>query len=113
MIKIPFYFRKKRSKYGNTITTIDDIKFDSKKEADFYLVLKLKKDQCEIVELKLQEPFPIVINDKKICTYYADFVTYDKEGVRVIYDVKGVLTPMYRLKKKLVEATYNVNIVEV
>jgi hypothetical protein len=45
-------------------------------------------------------------------TYFADFkVTYGDGRVEVV-DVKGVKTPLYRFKKKCVEAGYNIIIKE-
>ena len=44
--------------------------------------------------------------------YYADF-KYTKDGKQVYEDSKGVRTAIYRLKKKIVEAVYNIKIVEV
>jgi hypothetical protein len=66
-----------------------------------------------ISALDTEPAFPIIINGKKVCTYKADFEYIDQHGERVIEDVKGMKTPVYRLKKKLVEASYPVKIVEV
>jgi hypothetical protein len=70
----------------------------------------------EVKELRLQVPFPIVINEKKICDYIADFVYDEKdkngEWLRIIEDAKGMKTDVYRLKKKMVEATYGIQIRE-
>ena len=65
----------------------------------------------DITGLKLQPKFPIFINDIKVFTYLADF-WYEVEGKVVVEDVKGMKTPMYRLKKKCVEAYYNCEITE-
>ena len=61
--------------------------------------------------LKLQPKFVCMVNDKKICTYRADF-KYLENGKLVVEDTKGFRTPVYRLKKKLVEALFNIEIVE-
>jgi hypothetical protein len=58
---------------------------------------------------------------QKVCTYVADFryqerMLKDSENNHwrvVVEDVKGVKTPVYRLKKKLVEAQYGIEIREV
>lgn len=105
-----------RSKYNSKRVLVDGIHFHSQKEANRYLDLKLLVKALEISELKLQEPFPFFIKGKKIFTYYADFTYYDhKLGRRVIEDVKSVITQkdhIYRLKKKIIEAEYNVEIYE-
>lgn len=105
---------KRSSKYGNKKTVVDGITFDSKKEAARYQELKLMEKSGLILGLDLQTPYPIYVKGKKICTYKADF-TYCVKGVSevVVEDVKGVRTPLYRLKKKLVEALHDVTITEV
>ena len=59
----------------------------------------------EISRLILQPKFDIIVNGVKVAYYKADFAYFNKNN-RVIEDVKGVKTPIYRLKKKLVEALY-------
>ena len=47
-------------------------------------------------------------------TYYADFRYLDAEtGRTVVEDVKGVATPVYKIKKKIIEASYRIEIVEI
>lgn len=63
--------------------------------------------------LQREVPFPVLINGIKVFTYKADFVYFDDSG-RTVEDFKGVLTPIYRLKKKCVEAYHpGLKIVEV
>lgn len=71
--------------------------------------------RCKLIsELQQQPKFPCVIGGVKVCTYVADFSYRDERGDTIIEDVKGQPTPVYRLKKKLVEALYpNVKISEV
>jgi len=93
---------------------VDGLTFDSKREAARYGELKLLARAKVIDHLECQVSFPIVINGKRICEYRADFVFVDKSSSsRCVEDVKGVRTPVYRLKKKLVEALYSVTIREV
>ena len=103
---------KLKSKYRNVKTCVDGIRFDSKREAEYYAMLKLRKYAGEIVSFELQKPFPIIVNGIKICTYKADFVEYDKDGNRTVIDVKGFKTPVYNLKKKLMKAVYGIDIIE-
>lgn len=101
------------SKYNAVKTEVDGYVFDSKAEANRYSELKLMELADEISYLELQPKFPIVVNGKKIATYIADFRYFYCGTKQVIEDVKGVKTPVYRLKKKLVEAIYGVTITEV
>ena len=80
--------------------------------------LKLMEQAGEICSLTLQPRFPVVVGPAniKVCTYVADFRYFDGEPAICkahIEDVKGVRTPLYKLKKKLVEALYDVVIEEV
>jgi hypothetical protein len=101
----------KVSKYRNKKTEVDGIRFDSLKEARRYGQLKLMEQAGEISHLRLQVKFPIEVGGKKICTYIADF-SYIRSGKLTVEDCKGMKTPMYNLKKKLVLATYAIAIVE-
>ncbi len=100
------------SKYRAVKTEVDGILFDSKREAKRYSELKLLERAGEISGLQLQPEFPVTMNGKDICRYRGDFAYFTKKG-RVIEDAKGFRTPIYKLKKKLVEAQFNVEIVEV
>jgi len=101
------------SKYHAIKTVIDGITFSSKAEATRYSVLRMFEKNGDIKYLELQPKFPVTLNGKKICTYIADFTYFDNwTRTTIIEDVKGVKTPVYRLKKKLVEAQYNIVITE-
>lgn len=101
----------KRSKYGAKKTVVDGITFDSKAEATRYSVLKIVQASGLITDLRLQVPYQITVNGKKVCRYVADFV-YSENGKEVVEDVKGMKTPVYNLKKKLMEAVFGVVIFE-
>lgn len=108
---------KTLSKYRNVQTEYGGLKFMSKKEADYAAQLdwqkKARSPRDRVVEWVPQVPFQIELNGRKICKYIADFkVTYGDGRVEIV-DVKGVRTDVYRLKKKLVEAQYGIQIVEV
>jgi hypothetical protein len=103
----------KRHKYGAVPVTIDGIRFASKKEGKRYAELKILAKAGEIRGLELQPEFLIRIRGDNIFTYKADFSYRTREGHRVVEDVKGVRTPLYRLKKKIVEAIYDIEIVEI
>ena len=83
--------------------------FDSKLEAARYKILKQLEQAGELTDLEVQVDFPCVVTvngeDQKICSYIADF-RYKRDGEYVVEDTKGVITQVFRLKKKLVEALY-------
>jgi hypothetical protein len=102
----------RRAKYGSRRITIDGHNFMSEKEGRRYRALMLLKAAGEIDTLVLQPRFPLVVEGQKICTYVADFSYLTRDGKLVTEDVKGVLTDLYKLKKKLVKALYNIDILE-
>ena len=117
------------SKYNAIPKIVDDIKFDSTVEADFYIHLKEELKRKRIKMFKPHQPFVILegyqISDFEIegtkisrrkasaTKYIADFVvTYNNNFVAVI-DVKGGLTTdVFKLKKKMFELQYGIPIVE-
>ena len=92
------------TKYRAVRTEVDGVVFASKKEAACYWNLKALERSGIITELVLQPKYPLFVNGVKVCTYIADFKFLDKGRVVRIYDVKGVKTPVYRLKFKLFHA---------
>ena len=105
---------KRPHKYGAQAVVIDGIRFASKKEGKRYAELKLLAKSNHIQTLQVQPKFPVWIGGKEIFIYIADFSYYDVKKDQIIYeDVKGVRTPVYRLKKKIVEAVYSIEITEI
>jgi hypothetical protein len=103
-------------KYKNIKTVINGITFDSKKEAAYYGILKLKQKAILIDRFEMQVRYDLVVNNVNIGFYKADFVTYKHGKVFEVIDVKSEITnklPVYRLKKKLMKAIYGIDIVEI
>lgn len=100
------------SKYHNKKTEFRGIVYDSKREARYAQELYLRMKAGEIIKIENQVSFPVVVAGKKICTYIADFRIHYRQGRMEVIDVKGMKTPVYRLKKKLVEALYGIEIIE-
>lgn len=96
---------KGRTKYGAHKTIVDSIVFASKKEAARYGELKLLAKAGKIRNLELQPKFPLVVNGTKVCTYIGDF-SYFEDNKAVTEDVKGMKTPTYRLKRRLLLAIH-------
>lgn len=102
-------------KYRNIPTTIDGKLFHSKKEAKRYQELKLLQGAGEISGLNCQPVFVIAHNDTLICKVIPDF-SYHQGGKYVVEDVKSPITrkeKSYRLKKKLLKAFYDIELVEI
>jgi len=100
------------SKYRAKKTTVDNIVFDSKAEADYYVELKLLKRAKKIKDFDLQPEYVLVEPFKKngktfrAVKYIADFLVTNLDGSEEVVDVKGMATPVYRLKKTLFESKY-------
>lgn len=105
--------QKREPKYGNERTTVDGIAFDSKAEADHYQTLRNAERGGAISDLVMQPRFPLMVNGELIGTYVADFQYVDGDGQLVVEDVKGMRTPVYKLKKKLVKAVHGIDVMEI
>lgn len=106
-----------RSKYHAKKTCVDGIIFDSRREADRYLVLKSMEKDGAIEDLRRQVRYELIpafdVNGRhyRPVFYVADF-TYMEAGKEVVEDVKGVVTDVYRLKSKLFAKRYGMSIKE-
>jgi uncharacterized protein DUF1064 len=95
--------------------------FDSEKEAAHYRALCLRRHAGDIADLRLQEPFPLIVKALDgsgviVGEWYADFTYNDlAEKRHVVADVKseGTKTAVYELKKKIIEACHGFRIEEV
>jgi hypothetical protein len=100
------------SKYKAKKTIVDNIKFHSQAEADYYVELKLLKRAKKIKDFDLQPEYELIPKFKKngktyrAVKYIADFLVTNLDGSKEVVDVKGVLTPVYRIKKTLFESKY-------
>ena len=110
------------SKYHNKKIIYNGIKFDSIKEKNRYIELKLLERAGLIKNLQLQYEFELqpafTLKNKKIrkISYIADFYYFDNElNDYVVEDVKSEITKKdktYCLKKKMFEYRYKKEIIE-
>lgn len=103
----------RRSKYGAVKVEVDGHKFDSKKEGNRYVQLKLMQLHGKITDLELQPVFKISKGDtidprtkRRMAArkYKADFSYKDADGNSIVEDVKSPITAKemtYRLKRQL------------
>ena len=108
---------QKANKYKNVKVLYNGITFDSIKEKNRYLWLKVLEEEGKIFELELQKKFELqesfVNNEGKKerpIYYIADFFYYSNElHCYIAEDVKSEITrqdKVYRLKKKMFEYQY-------
>ncbi len=98
-------------KYRNKKVVYNGIKYDSIKEGLRGLELHQLQKDGKISELKTQVPFKFELNGVKICKYVADF-QYVQNGKLITEDVKGFKTATYKLKRKMMKAFYNIEVLE-
>ena len=109
------YGRRFGTKYGNAKVDVDGMRFDSKREAARWRELQLLERAGEISDLRRQVRYELVpkLPGERPVDYIADFVYRDKDGNEVVEDVKGVRTPVYVIKRKLMLWRHGVRIREV
>ena len=96
------------NKFGAVATFVDGIRFDSKAEAGRWHTLRMLAMAGEILSLERQVVFPLLVNGVAIGRYIADFVyTETNSGQRVIEDVKGHQTELFKRSAKHMAAQGN------
>ena len=107
------------NKYGNKKVYYNGKKLDSEREKKDYIRFLWLQERGEISDLQTQIKFELQehykINGKTIraINYVADFTYYDKEGKFHVVDTKGFRTEVYKIKKKLFEYKYGIEIEEI
>lgn len=103
----------KKSKYGSVKKSVNGIVFDSKRESNRYQELMVLEQAGEIKNLRLQVPFELIPKSKygMPIRYIADFVYYENEQL-IVEDAKGVRTPVYKIKRRLMAEVYGIQIKE-
>lgn len=114
-----WYKPEPKPKYGNHRVNIEGMRFDSEAEFRRWNELRTMELCGEIKDLRRQVPFELIPNVKKKdghivrkVVYFADFV-YKENGETVVEDVKGAVTDVYKIKKKLMLWRYGIEIKEV
>lgn len=102
----------RRNKYNNKKVVIDGIKFDSKREGEYYEHLKCLKQAGKITDFELQPKFVLQEGFKKYgrkflpINYVADFRVWFPDGTDCVIDIKGHETPDFKIKRKLFDKRY-------
>jgi hypothetical protein len=113
--------RQKRTQRFNNVKVTDlGLQFDSKAEHKRWSYLaKLERDG-EISRLRLQVPFELIPaqvapdgTKVRATVYVADFTYLDKDGVLIVEDPKGVGTPEWRIKRKLMLMVHGIWVREI
>ena len=104
--------KKKRpgQKYNNKKTVYNGFTYDSKREAEYAMKLDKLIETGEVLSYEKQVRYDIHVKDKYIAFYKADFVVKYKDGREEVVDIKGLVLPIFKLKKKLVEVIHGIEI---
>lgn len=106
--------KPKRSKYGNSATEVDGIKFDSAREAKRYRELLLLLKAGIIGLLRMQVEYELNPGGTHSLKYLADFVyVLAATGEKVVEDVKGFRTREYKKKCRLMKKVHGIVITEI
>jgi hypothetical protein len=100
-------------KFNNVSTLVDGYRFDSKKEAQYYGGLKMRKIGGAIKGFSVHPVYRLEINNVLICTYEADFEVLENDGTKTVVDVKGEATAnlyTFRIKQNLMLALLGIKI---
>lgn len=102
------YFKPR--KYKNVTCSVDGIRFDSRREADYYGQLKLEKRTGIIKDFERQVEFDLLAHDgwkgKRVCAHRVDFLVTLTDGSYEVREVKGYATAEWNLKRKIFESNY-------
>lgn len=98
--------RRVRHKFNAQPTVMNGRRYASKAEARFAQELEIRKLAGQVVFWLEQVPFHLPGGVK----YVVDFAVFEADGTVRFIDVKGVETPMFKVKKKQVESLFPIEI---
>lgn len=89
----------KKERYGGRV-------YASRSEAAYARHLDRLLERSEIEAWTPQVRVPLEVEGVVVCTMVPDFSVELKDGERILVEIKGYATPVWRLKRKLLEALY-------
>jgi hypothetical protein len=112
-----------RNKYGNKPKVYNGRKYQSTKEADYHAKLDLCKNlpnpRQRVEDVTCQVKFELWVNGVHITDYILDFLILFGDGHVEHHDVKGNTDPtdaaykIFKMKKALMKACHNIDVIEV
>lgn len=107
------------NKFNAKKTVLFGQTFDSRKEADRYLVLRSMEQSGIIKDLRRQVTYELIPKQpgERAASYTADFVYLDGAGKTVVEDVKGykkgAAYALFVIKRKLMLKEYGIKVKEI
>ncbi len=93
-----------RHKFNASPIRDDGNHFSSKLEWSYFRILEFQKKAGDVLFFMRQVPFHLPGGVK----YVVDFLIFYSDGRVRFVDVKGMETPEFKMKKKMVEAHYTI-----
>ena len=101
---------RQRTKYGNIARIYNGVEYHSQKEAGYAMELDLRLRSARAVDgiksWRRQVPVKLEVGGKLICTYICDFEITHLDGRTELVEIKGLETPVWRIKEKLFRAIF-------
>jgi hypothetical protein len=96
--------RRSKNKYSSVRQTYRGNSYHSKAEAKYAMYLDQRVKDKEIKGWEKQKKIELFgRNGTRVCNYYMDFVVEENDGSTTYIEVKGFKTPLWNLKRKLME----------
>jgi len=94
--------KAERSRLG----VLYDSKLEMKYAAKLDLLRHAIREDERVVDVRRQVSIPLEVNGHLICTYRCDFEVIYADGRVELHEVKGLSTPEWRIKERLVRALF-------
>jgi len=101
------YIQKSGNKYHAKSNQLDGVTYDSKLEAAYAAELQLRQHAGEITKVERQVKLDLQVNGVHITNYYIDFIVHYPDGSREFTELKGLELGEWKLKWRLLEATFD------
>jgi len=100
------YYQQWGKKYKNINQVYNDIRYDSKLEANYAKELDLRLKAKDIKGWDRQKTLELKVNGEIVCRYRIDFVVYHFDKTTEYVEVKGMELPLWKLKWKILNAMW-------
>lgn len=101
------YLQVSGNKYHSNSTQFQGITYHSKLEAAYAEELELRRMAKDIKSWDRQVKLELKVNGYPIGNYYIDFIVTHNDGSREFVEVKGFETEVWKMKWRILEATFD------
>lgn len=101
------YLQRSANKYHANSTQYNGLTYHSKLEAAYAQELDIRVRAKDIKSWDRQVKLDLKLNGQHITNYYIDFIITHNDDSREFVEVKGFETETWRLKWRILEATFD------